>query len=104
MRRLCLAFQTRLAQNSRTPVELRDPTTQYHMMNPAQLKELTPNFSWDDYRRGAGAPTTGDINVAHPEFFHGRQQDADGSAGGRLEDLPALASDYRGRAQPLFKV
>jgi putative endopeptidase len=64
-----LAFQTRLAQNSRTPVELRDPTTQYHMMSPAQLTELTPNFSWDDYRRGAGAPTTGNINVAHPEFF-----------------------------------
>jgi len=64
-----LAFQTRLAQNSRTPVELRDPTTQYHLMNPSQLKELTPNFSWEDYRRGAGAPTVGDINVAHPEFF-----------------------------------
>lgn len=64
-----LAFQTRLAQNSRTPVELRDPTTQYHLMNPAQLKELTPAFSWEEYRKGAGAPTTGDINVAHPEFF-----------------------------------
>lgn len=64
-----LRFQTRLAENSRTPVELRDPTTQYHMMNPAKLQELTPNFSWDDYRRGAGAPATGDINVAHPEFF-----------------------------------
>lgn len=64
-----LAFQTRLAQNSRTPTELRDPTTQYHMMSPAQLKELTSNFSWDNYRRGAGAPVTGDINVAHPEFF-----------------------------------
>jgi len=64
-----LAFQTRLAQNSRTPVELRDPTTQYHLMSPAQLKELTPAFSWEDYRKGAGAPTTGEINVAHPEFF-----------------------------------
>ena len=64
-----LAFQTRLAQNSRTPVELRDPTTQYHLMSPAQLKELTPAFSWEDYRKGVGAPSTGDINVAHPEFF-----------------------------------
>jgi putative endopeptidase len=64
-----LAFQTRLAQNSRTPVQLRDITTQYHLMNPAQLKELTPNFSWADYRRDVGAPITGDINVAHPEFF-----------------------------------
>jgi len=64
-----LTFQTRLAENSRTPIELRDPTTQYHMMSPAQLTELTPNFSWANYRKGAGAPTTGDINVAHPEFF-----------------------------------
>ena len=64
-----LAIQTRLAENSRTPVQLRDPTTQYHMMNPAQLQELTPNFSWADYRKVVGAPATGDINVAHPEFF-----------------------------------
>ncbi|MEP6919733.1 MAG: M13 family metallopeptidase [bacterium] len=64
-----LAVQTRLAENSRTPIALRDPTTQYHMMNPAQLKELTPDFSWDAYRKGVGAPVTGDINVAHPEFF-----------------------------------
>lgn len=64
-----LAVQTRLAENSRTPVALRDPTTQYHMMNPAQLKELTPNFSWEVYRKDVGAPVTGDINVAHPEFF-----------------------------------
>lgn len=64
-----LAFHTRLAENSRTPVALRDPTTQYHMMSPEKLKEFTPNFSWADYRRGVGAPVTGDINVAHPEFF-----------------------------------
>lgn len=64
-----MALQTRLAENSRTPIQLRDFTTQYHLMNPAQLKELTPNFSWDDYRKNAGAPQTGDINVTHPEFF-----------------------------------
>jgi putative endopeptidase len=64
-----LAVQTRLAENSRTPIQLRDPTTQYHMMNPARLIELMPNFSWADYRKSAGAPVTGDINVAHPEFF-----------------------------------
>jgi predicted metalloendopeptidase len=64
-----LTFETRLAQNSRTPVELRDLTKQYHLMNSAQLKELTPTFSWDDYRKAAGAPVMGDINIAHPEFF-----------------------------------
>jgi putative endopeptidase len=64
-----MALQTRLAENSRTPIQLRDITTQYHMMNPAQLKELTPNFSWDEYRKNAAAPQIGDVNVAHPEFF-----------------------------------
>jgi len=64
-----MAVQMRLAQNSRTPIQLRDIPAQYHMMSPAQLKELTPNFSWDNYRKEAGAPQTGDINVAHPEFF-----------------------------------
>jgi putative endopeptidase len=64
-----LAFELRLANNSRTPIQLRDVTTQYHMMTPAQLVEFTPNFSWADYRRDAGAPTSGEINVAHPEFF-----------------------------------
>ncbi len=64
-----MTIENELANNSRTPIELRDPTTQYHKMGPAQLKELTPAFSWDDYFRGIGAPTTGEINVAHPEFF-----------------------------------
>ncbi len=64
-----LALQTKLAQSSRTPVQLRDPTTQYHMHDPAQLTVLTPNFSWESYRKSVGAPTTGNINIAHPEFF-----------------------------------
>ncbi|HVF55006.1 MAG TPA: M13 family metallopeptidase [Pyrinomonadaceae bacterium] len=67
--RTVLAIQTRLAENSRTPVELRDPTTQYHMMGGADLKKLTPNFSWADYFSGVGAPGGQQINVAHPEFF-----------------------------------
>lgn len=66
-----LKVQTQLAENSRTPVELRDPTTQYHMHDPAQLKQLMPNFSWENYRTAVGAPTMGNINVAHPEFFQG---------------------------------
>ncbi|HEY6122839.1 MAG TPA: M13 family metallopeptidase, partial [Pyrinomonadaceae bacterium] len=64
-----IQMETELANHSRTPVELRDPTTQYHKMGAAQLKELTPNFSWSDYFQGIGAPGIGDINVAHPEFF-----------------------------------
>jgi putative endopeptidase len=64
-----MAIETRLAQNSRGPVELRDPTTQYHLMTPAELAKLTPNFSWPDYFAGLGLPKDLTINVAHPEFF-----------------------------------
>ena len=39
-----LAFQTRLAQNSRTPVELRDPTTQYHMKNSRAVERVHAEF------------------------------------------------------------
>lgn len=64
-----MTIQTRLAENSRTPVEMRDPTKQYNKMGMAQLKELTPNFSWADYFKALGAPNTTEINVATPEFF-----------------------------------
>jgi putative endopeptidase len=64
-----MTIETRLAQNSRGPVELRDPTTQYHMMGAAELAKLTSNFSWTDYFAALGLPKNIQINVAHPEFF-----------------------------------
>jgi putative endopeptidase len=64
-----MAIETRLAQNSRGPIELRDPTTQYHLMTPAELAKLTPNFSWADYFAGLGLPKDLSINVTTPEFF-----------------------------------
>src|ERR1044072_1214129 len=64
-----MAIEMRLAQNSRGPVELRDPSTQYHMTTAAELAKLTPNFSWSDYFAGLGLPKDLTINVAHPEFF-----------------------------------
>src|SRR5215208_5709410 len=64
-----LALETRLAGSSRGPIELRDPTTQYHLLTPAELTKLTPNFSWSDYFAGLGLQKDLTINVAHPEFF-----------------------------------
>jgi putative endopeptidase len=64
-----MAIQTRLAQNSRGPVELRDFSKQYNKMSPADLAKLTPDFSWGDYFAGLGLPRNLEINVAHPEFF-----------------------------------
>jgi putative endopeptidase len=64
-----LAFETRLAENSRSPVELRDVEKQYHIMGAADLDKLTPHFSWEDYFAGLGLPKTLQINMQHPEFF-----------------------------------
>jgi predicted metalloendopeptidase len=64
-----MTIQTRLAENSRNPVELRDLSKQYHIMGPKELAELTPAFSWGDYFAALGQPRDLTINVAHPEFF-----------------------------------
>jgi putative endopeptidase len=64
-----MAIQTRLAQSSRTPVQLRDPDAQYNKMTLAQLKELTPNFDWNAYLKTRGVPKVADINIGQPDFF-----------------------------------
>ncbi|MBC7931442.1 MAG: M13 family metallopeptidase [Rubrivivax sp.] len=64
-----MSIETRLAQNSRGPIELRDPTTQYHMLNTGDLDHLTPHFSWGAYFVGLGLQKEMRINMAHPEFF-----------------------------------
>jgi putative endopeptidase len=64
-----MSIETRLAQNSRGPVELRDVEKQYHMMNTADLNRLTPHFSWGDYFAALRLPRELRINMAHPEFF-----------------------------------
>jgi putative endopeptidase len=62
-------IETALAKASMTNVELREPETQYHIMNLEQLAALTPTFSWSVYFQAAGHPVLKEINVAQPEFF-----------------------------------
>jgi putative endopeptidase len=64
-----MSIETRLAEASRGPVELRDVEKQYHIMGAAELDRLTPHFSWGDYFAGLGLPKNLQINMAHPEFF-----------------------------------
>ncbi len=62
-----LAFETKLANGSRTPVELRNPTANYNPHKLADLKTLAPSFNWDGYISTIGAPLDG-VNVGQPEF------------------------------------
>src|SRR5947209_10338499 len=47
-----LGIETRLAEASRTPVQLRDREANYNKKTPAELAALTPNLGWERYLKG----------------------------------------------------
>ncbi len=64
-----LRFETALAEAQLSRVERRDPYKTWHRTQLADLKKLTPSFSWDAYLTGVGAPKITDLNVSEPKFF-----------------------------------
>src|SRR5215204_1892328 len=67
--RTVMGIETRLAENSASRVQLRNPEARYNPMTKAQLIELTPHFDWGQYFRGIGLPEVAKINVGQPAFF-----------------------------------
>jgi putative endopeptidase len=64
------ALETRLAHASRKLADLRDPYKNYHKMDLAELKRLTPAFDWAVYFQRIGAiPTLDSVIVGQPEFY-----------------------------------
>ena len=64
-----MTLETTLAKASRTNVELRDPEKNYNKMTLAQMKTLTPTWSWEGYFKNVGAPPVGEANIGQPDFF-----------------------------------
>ena len=64
-----MAIQTRLANASKTQVELRDPQKRYNKKTTVELAAITPNFSWADYMKARNVPSVTDLNVGQPDFF-----------------------------------
>jgi len=64
-----MALETKLAEASRTRVQLRDPIKNYNKMGGRQLQDLTPDWNWSDYFKKIELVEPGDINVHQPEFF-----------------------------------
>ena len=64
-----LALETKLAEASRTRVQLRDPQKNYNKMPLRQLQDLTPDWNWSDYFKHLDATAPADVNVHQPEFF-----------------------------------
>src|SRR3989449_5886531 len=64
-----LALETKLAEASRTRVQLRDPIKNYNKMGVRQLQDVTPDWNWSDYFKTIDLVESGDVNVQQPEFF-----------------------------------
>ena len=64
-----MQIQTRLANASKAPVELRNPDARYNKITLAQAAETTPNFSWTAYMSARNVPTVADFNMGQPAFF-----------------------------------
>jgi len=69
-----LELETRLASASLTRVERRDPEKTYHKMNRAELRALTPNWSWEDYFQEIGYTNINFVDVSAPKFFEAMSQ------------------------------
>jgi putative endopeptidase len=70
-----MTIETALAKASRTRVELRDPEKNYNLMTLAEVKTLTPDWSWESYLHAVAAPPVEQINVRQPEFFKEMNQE-----------------------------
>ncbi len=76
-----LAFETRLAKASMTPVELRVPENQYHFVTLDEADKLTPNISWRKFFVAQHADVKTGFSLSQPKFF--AEVDA------MLKDVPA---------------
>ena len=64
-----MTIETAFAKASLTRVQLRDPKANYHKLSTAELKQLTPDWSWDSFFAAVGLPGLPETNIGQPDFF-----------------------------------
>jgi endothelin-converting enzyme/putative endopeptidase len=64
-----LAMETRMADASLGPAELRDPKATDHKTTLSQLQALAPHIDWDGYLAHKRLPRDVPINVAQPRYM-----------------------------------
>jgi putative endopeptidase len=64
-----LRLETALAVAQMDNISRRDPNKVNNRYTLTQLKALTPDFDWDGYLRGIGAPEAPLYEVSAPDFF-----------------------------------
>ena len=63
-----LAFETRLAKASLSPIELRDPKNQYNFVKVADADKKSANFPWSEFVKAQGLSVDG-FSLSQPKFF-----------------------------------
>jgi len=66
-----MALETKLALHSLRRVDMRDPYRSYHKMPLAEAVAKTPGIDFKLFLEARDAPPFEEVNLAHPEFFHG---------------------------------
>ncbi|MGZ8844577.1 MAG: M13 family metallopeptidase, partial [Pyrinomonadaceae bacterium] len=64
-----MKIETKLAENSATRIQRRNPEANYHPMTKGMLIDMTPDFDWGRYFRNINLPEVGKVNVGQPDFF-----------------------------------
>ena len=64
-----LRLEAALAEAQMNNVDRRDPNKTNNRFTLAQLRDLTPEFDWDAYLKGIGAPVVPLYEVSAPDFF-----------------------------------
>jgi predicted metalloendopeptidase len=62
-------METILAKAAMDRVTMRDPNKTYHILTKQQVTQLAPNFAWDEYFQGTGAPAFATLNVSQPDYI-----------------------------------
>jgi putative endopeptidase len=63
-----MSIENKIAASHRTPVELRDPATNYNKMTVAAAEKLAPNIGWS-HLFGLMGIHTDSINIGQPAYF-----------------------------------
>ncbi len=66
-----LDIETKLAEASRSPAELRDPIKNYNMMTITTIETLSPGFNWRALMQAVGSPVVTSADVGQPDFLKG---------------------------------
>lgn len=64
-----LSIETRLAEASRAPVQLRDREANYNLKSVGELAALAPKINWPKYLQAVECRDVSDVIVGQPEFF-----------------------------------